>query len=350
MTTNDGRFWFTRAQAVADPRADARPGDEERAGVDGERGLEVLVVVGGHRADEADVVHLVAEVREEVADQRAALAAAAELPARLEQRPLSQRQPAADAESLAVGLQTASACGRTCPCATRRRSRMRCAWGFEARLGQSPMLSGSDRGSPQRVVLLDDDRPSIGHADQAGSSRCSLRVAVAADGAKTSSFGKGPNRPSIGPVAACCRLSRHQTRARPRPAWKPGAGIGEGSGGPYSCFSPIPCPRILAVSPYTWGCLVHPAAAEGGNGAPARIDVRHRSLHPPGSSSGCRREEPCLWRQSKGHESSALVLCVCGPRRFGTPSVSWEVDALNGQLGQVSHARQEHHSSGIGGA
>ena len=34
-----------RAEAVADPRADARPREEERAGVDAERGLVVLVVV-----------------------------------------------------------------------------------------------------------------------------------------------------------------------------------------------------------------------------------------------------------------------------------------------------------------
>jgi hypothetical protein len=35
----------------------------------------VLVVIGLHRADQADVIHALAQVREEIADQRAALAA-----------------------------------------------------------------------------------------------------------------------------------------------------------------------------------------------------------------------------------------------------------------------------------
>ena len=55
-TTNDGRFWFERAQAVAEPRAEARQRHGDRAGVHRQRRLEVLDDVGVHRADHAEVV------------------------------------------------------------------------------------------------------------------------------------------------------------------------------------------------------------------------------------------------------------------------------------------------------
>ena len=49
--------------------------------MDGEGGLEVVAVVAVQRADQADVVHAAADVREQVADLGAALPARLELPA-----------------------------------------------------------------------------------------------------------------------------------------------------------------------------------------------------------------------------------------------------------------------------
>ena len=71
-----------RPQAVAHPRADARPGERHRAGVDAERGLEVVGVVVAHRADQAQVVGTLGDVREQLADPQAGLAALLELPLR----------------------------------------------------------------------------------------------------------------------------------------------------------------------------------------------------------------------------------------------------------------------------
>src|SRR5580704_9853559 len=68
-------------QAVTDPRADAGAGKGERAGVDAERGLEVIEMVGRQGVDQANTVHPVSDVREEVAYHRAALAARLERPA-----------------------------------------------------------------------------------------------------------------------------------------------------------------------------------------------------------------------------------------------------------------------------
>ncbi|MCE9608640.1 MAG: hypothetical protein K8R23_00270 [Chthoniobacter sp.] len=74
-----------RPQPVADPRAEAGSRETHRAGVDAERGLEVVVVVAAHGAHEADVVHALADVREEIADLGAAGPAGFEVPERREE-------------------------------------------------------------------------------------------------------------------------------------------------------------------------------------------------------------------------------------------------------------------------
>ena len=116
-----------RAQAVADPRADARPGERERAGVHAERRVVVVRVARVHRADQGDVVDLLAEVREQVADLDAALAARRELPVRLLEEELLVAGPVArlrvvERDLLAVVGDRASAWGRTNRRARRRRS------------------------------------------------------------------------------------------------------------------------------------------------------------------------------------------------------------------------------------
>ena len=70
--------------------------------MDREGCLIVLVVVALHRADKADLVHALAQVREQVADQGSAAAPRTELPARPQQPALLVRQASADAEGLAV--------------------------------------------------------------------------------------------------------------------------------------------------------------------------------------------------------------------------------------------------------
>ncbi len=75
-----GEVLVDGAQAVAGPGAQGGAGDADGTGVDAEGGLEVIVVIAVHGADEADVVHAVAEVGEEVADLGAALAAGLEVP------------------------------------------------------------------------------------------------------------------------------------------------------------------------------------------------------------------------------------------------------------------------------
>ena len=67
------------AQGEAGPGAQARPRDGEGAGVDPERRLGVVRVVRVHGADEADVVHAGAHVREELAHLGAARGVGAEL-------------------------------------------------------------------------------------------------------------------------------------------------------------------------------------------------------------------------------------------------------------------------------
>jgi hypothetical protein len=67
-----------------------------------ERGLVVLVVVRLHRFDEADVVHALAQVREEIAHGGAAFSAGFELPAGAKENALLVRESAADAHRLAI--------------------------------------------------------------------------------------------------------------------------------------------------------------------------------------------------------------------------------------------------------
>src|SRR5688500_14326789 len=62
----------------------------------------MLVVVGLHRANQANVVHAFAEIRKEVAYERATFAAGAKFPTRLEQDALLIREAAADAGGFAV--------------------------------------------------------------------------------------------------------------------------------------------------------------------------------------------------------------------------------------------------------
>src|SRR5687768_2093295 len=62
----------------------------------------MLVVVGLHRANEANVIHAFAEIRKEIADQRAAFAAGTKLPAGLQENALLIREAAADTSGLAV--------------------------------------------------------------------------------------------------------------------------------------------------------------------------------------------------------------------------------------------------------
>ena len=68
------------SQAVADPSTDAGPGELPRAAMHPERTLVVVRVVRLHRADHAEVIDDTANVREEIADFDAALAARLELP------------------------------------------------------------------------------------------------------------------------------------------------------------------------------------------------------------------------------------------------------------------------------
>src|SRR2546423_15190735 len=46
-----GQVLVHRAEAVADPRADAGPSERDRTGMNAEPGLKMLVVVPAHRAD-----------------------------------------------------------------------------------------------------------------------------------------------------------------------------------------------------------------------------------------------------------------------------------------------------------
>ena len=70
------------AEPVGDPRAHARPALLARAGVEEVVRGRVLRERRGHRPDHRDVVHAEPDVREQVADRRAAGAAGPELPRR----------------------------------------------------------------------------------------------------------------------------------------------------------------------------------------------------------------------------------------------------------------------------
>ena len=69
-----------RSQPVTDPGSDAGPREEKRTGVHAERRVVVLVVIPVHRLDDTDVVHAFPQIRKQITDQRATLAAGLEFP------------------------------------------------------------------------------------------------------------------------------------------------------------------------------------------------------------------------------------------------------------------------------
>ena len=79
-----GQVIVRRAEAVIDPRAEGGAAALQAAGVHHQQAGAVDGRLGRHRVEERDVVDAVAEVREQVADPFAALAALAEFPARLD--------------------------------------------------------------------------------------------------------------------------------------------------------------------------------------------------------------------------------------------------------------------------
>ncbi len=84
-----------RAQPVADPGTDARPGKVERAGVHAQGGVVMVGVVAVHRADDADVVHAAGDVGKQLADLGAALAVRLEAPLRFLEEQLLVAGPVA---------------------------------------------------------------------------------------------------------------------------------------------------------------------------------------------------------------------------------------------------------------
>ena len=70
------------AQAIADPRSDAGAGKSKRPGVDAQGGLVVVGVVGGHRPDDAQVVHATGHVGKKTTHLGAAAAMSGEIPLR----------------------------------------------------------------------------------------------------------------------------------------------------------------------------------------------------------------------------------------------------------------------------
>ena len=78
---------------------------KERTGVHAERGVVMLVVIAVHRFDDADVIHLLSQMRKQIADQRSALAAGLKLPQWLQQLALLIGQAAADPHHFPVGLE-----------------------------------------------------------------------------------------------------------------------------------------------------------------------------------------------------------------------------------------------------
>ena len=85
MVMNAGRFSFSRAEAVGDPRAHARPHEVVAAGVQLEQRAAVRRVRAVQRVDEAEVIDALRDVREQLAHRQAALAVLLELPRRLQQ-------------------------------------------------------------------------------------------------------------------------------------------------------------------------------------------------------------------------------------------------------------------------
>ena len=119
------------AQAVHRPAPERRPADERLAGVHRHQGRAVGVAVGVARADDGQLVGVLADLREVVGDQQAALAAGPEL---AERRREEADLAAAGVDELlvrraAAGRRTSPvpAWGRTCrPGSARRSSSGRC--------------------------------------------------------------------------------------------------------------------------------------------------------------------------------------------------------------------------------
>src|SRR6202043_276415 len=72
-----------RTEAVADPGADARPGERDRPGVHHQRRFVVVRVIRLEGADNAQIIDALGALREQLADLDAALAARFEVPLRL---------------------------------------------------------------------------------------------------------------------------------------------------------------------------------------------------------------------------------------------------------------------------
>ena len=129
-TTNDGRFWFSRAEAVTEPRAHARPARLLEPGLDERDRRVVIDRIRVHRLDDGDVVDDLRGVRQQLADPGAGLPVLRELVDRLRhgQRataPSSGRRAdpcGSNRESACPGTSRAPACSRTSRAATVRRT------------------------------------------------------------------------------------------------------------------------------------------------------------------------------------------------------------------------------------
>ena len=82
-----------RSQAIAHPRAEARPGEGKGAGVDAEGRLVVIGMVGLHRADHAQIIDTLAHPRKQLADLRSRLPMRGELPLRAFEKHLKGALP-----------------------------------------------------------------------------------------------------------------------------------------------------------------------------------------------------------------------------------------------------------------
>ena len=104
-TTKPGRSWFSRAQAVGDPRAHRGVAGALVAGEQQHLGGGVVELVGPHRVDDRHVVDDRGEVRQQLADPRAALAVLGELVGRAEElgRALDEGEPLALEDFLGAG-------------------------------------------------------------------------------------------------------------------------------------------------------------------------------------------------------------------------------------------------------
>ena len=80
-----GQVLVLAAEAVERPRAERRPDELERAGVHLQERLRMRGQVGLHRAQQAELVGMLRDVREELGDPEPALSVLRELPLRAEQ-------------------------------------------------------------------------------------------------------------------------------------------------------------------------------------------------------------------------------------------------------------------------